>query len=132
MRHFARVSIVVMSLLFLLALVAQYNDPDPLRWMAIYGAAAAAGVLLLGGRLPRWLPVVVGLVALIWATALAPGVVGRVAPGDLFREVTMASAAIEEAREMIGLLIVAGWMLVLFAAAPRSRVAARGCSVRSP
>lgn len=128
MRHFVRVSTVVMSLLFLLALVAQYNDPDPLRWMAIYGAAAAAGLLLLGGRLPRWLPVVVGLVALVWATALAPGVVGRVAPGDLFREVTMASAAIEEAREMVGLLIVAGWMLVLFAAAPRCGVAA----LRSP
>jgi CheY-like chemotaxis protein len=108
-----------------MALSAYASDEDRAR-------ALAAGVLLLGGRLPRWLPVVVGLVALIWATALAPGVVGRVAPGDLFREVTMASAAIEEAREMIGLLIVAGWMLVLFAAAPRSRVAARGCSVRSP
>lgn len=117
MRRFMRVSTVVMGLLFLLALVAQYNDPDPLGWMAIYGAAAVACLLLLGGRLPRWLPAFVGLVALIWAATLAPGVVGRVAPGDLFREVTMASPAIEEAREMIGLLIVASWMLVLFGVA---------------
>lgn len=109
----------LMGLLFLLALAAQYNDPDPLRWMAMYGAAALACLLALGGRLPSWLPPLVGLGALVWAATLAPGVVGRVAPGDPFREVAMASPAIEEAREMVGLLIVALWMLVLLGAARR-------------
>lgn len=109
----------VMGLLFLLAVVAQYNDPDPLRWMAIYGAAALACLLALRRRLPRWLPALVGLAALVWAALLLPAVLGQVAPGDLFRAVGMASLAIEEARETIGLLIVAGWMGVLLATTPR-------------
>lgn len=117
--RFVRALTVLIGVFFLLAVVVQYNDPDPLRWMAIYGAAAVACLLLLRGGLPRWLPALVGLVALVWAATLTPGVVGQVAPGDLFREVKMASPAVEEAREMIGLLIVAVWMLVLFVVAPR-------------
>lgn len=117
----------VMGLLFLLALVLQYNDPDPLPWMAIYGAAALCCLLALGGRLSRWLPVLVGLAALAWAAVLAPGVVGKVGPRDLFREVSMATPAIEEGREMVGLLIVALWMLVLLAGTGRGR-RARGAA----
>jgi hypothetical protein len=112
---------VVMGCLFLLALAVQYNDPDPVRWMAIYGAAALACLLAFLRRLRRWMPLVVGLVALAWAATLAPGVVGRVSPGDLFREIPMGSTVIEEGREMVGLLIVAAWMLVLLMAAGRRR-----------
>ena len=119
MRRGMRVPTILMGLLFLVAVALQYNDPDPVQWMAIYGAAALACLLALRGRLPRWLPALVGLAALVWAAALAPRVVGQVAPGELFREMGMATLAIEEAREMGGLLIVAIWMLVLLAAAPR-------------
>ncbi len=121
-----RAAAAVMGLLFLLAVAVQYNDPDPLQWMAIYGAAALACLLAVRGRLPRWLPAVVGVIALGWAAALAPRVVGQVAPGDLFREAGMATLAIEEAREMLGLLIVAGWMLVLLAMRPGRRAPVRG------
>ncbi len=114
-----RVLTVFMAVVFLLALLVQYNDPDPLEWMAIYGAAALACVFALAGRLPRWAPLVIGVVAAIWAAALAPRAVGQVAASDLFREVGMMSPAVEEARETIGLLIVAAWMLVLAAVAPR-------------
>jgi hypothetical protein len=110
---------VLMGILFLLAVAAQYNDPDPVQWMAIYGAAALTCLLALRGRLPRWLPVLVGLAALVWAATLAPQVVGRTAPGELFREAGMATLAVEEARELLGLLIVAVWMLVLLTATPR-------------
>ena len=44
---------------------------------------------------------------------LAPGVVGRVSPAELFQSYTMTSEAVEEGREMGGLLIVAAWMGVL-------------------
>ncbi|HEX8693799.1 MAG TPA: transmembrane 220 family protein [Longimicrobium sp.] len=107
-----------MAALFVFAAAVQYNDPDPLRWMALYLAAAAACGLAAAGRLPRWLPAAVGLAALAWAAALAPGVWGRVRPGDLFAEWEMANTAVEEARETGGLLIVAAWMLVL-AVVPR-------------
>jgi hypothetical protein len=34
-----RVANAVMTLLFLVATFVQYNDPDPIRWMAIYGSS---------------------------------------------------------------------------------------------
>jgi hypothetical protein len=40
-------------------------------------------------------------------------VVGRVSVGELFQSYRMTSEAVEEAREMGGLLIVAAWMSVL-------------------
>jgi hypothetical protein len=108
-----------MAILFLFAVAVQYNDPDPLRWMAIYGLAALACGLWLARRLPRWMPAVVGISALGWAATLAPGVVGRVSIGDLFESYAMKSAPVEEAREMGGLLIVAAWMAVLVLVACR-------------
>jgi hypothetical protein len=56
-----------MAALFLFAAAVQYNDPDPLRWMAVYGLAALACVLSLARRLPRVVPVLVGLGAVAWA-----------------------------------------------------------------
>jgi hypothetical protein len=101
----------VMAVLFGIAAVLQYNDPDPLRWMAIYGAAGLA--CLFAGQLPRAAPAIIGLGALAWAATLAPGVVGRVSIGELFESYAMKSEPVEEAREMGGLLLVTAWMAVL-------------------
>ncbi len=114
-----RIATAAMALIFALALVVQYNDPDPWRWMALYGAAAGACLLAIRGAASRWLAAAVAVAATVWAASLAPAVAGRVAPGDLFREVGMASLEIEEAREMVGLLLVAAWMLVLLFTARR-------------
>ncbi|MFL5384511.1 MAG: transmembrane 220 family protein [Longimicrobiaceae bacterium] len=103
----------VMAALFVFAAAVQYNDPDPLRWMAIYLASAAACVLALLRRRPRWLPVVVGLAALAWAATLSPHVLGRVGMGEMVQAWEMKDVRVEEGREMYGLLIVAGWMAVL-------------------
>jgi hypothetical protein len=110
----------VMSVLFLVAVAVQHNDPDPIRWMAIYGLAGLACALALAGRLPRVVPVLVGVAALAWAATIAPGVVGRVSVGELFESYAMKSAPVEEAREMGGLLIVTAWMGVLALVGSRS------------
>ena len=52
-----------MAVLFAFAAAVQCNDPDPLRWMAMYGLAMLACGLALAGRLPRLLPALAGLVA---------------------------------------------------------------------
>jgi hypothetical protein len=104
-----------MAALFTFAAAVQYNDPDPLRWMAVYGLAAVACVLAVTGRLPRLLPGLLGLGALLWAGTLAPGVVGRVSVGELFQSYGMRSETVEEGREMGGLLIVTAWMGALLA-----------------
>lgn len=117
-----------MGLLFLFAVAVQYNDPDPLRWMALYGAAAAASLLVAWrGQAPIGLPAATCLLALVWAAWIGPPVLGRVSSGELFAEFEMASPVIEEAREAVGLLIVAGWMAVVLLASglrPREPVRA--------
>ena len=100
-------------LMFVFSVVVQVNDPDPLPWMAIYGAAALACLLSLLGKLPWWLAVITGLIALAWAATIAPRVVGQVPFMDMFAEFEMRDIAVEESREMYGLLLIGGWMAVL-------------------
>ena len=112
----------LMALLFLFAAAVQYNDPDPIQWMAIYGAAAvvSAWAALRRSGLPSWAPGLVGLAAFVWACTIAPRALGKVNPLAMFKSWEMKNVAIEENREMFGLLIVAAWMLVLFIARLRA------------
>jgi hypothetical protein len=108
-----------MALLFLLGAAVQYNDPDPLRWIAIYAAAAVACALGAARRLPRWLPIVTGATALISAVTLAPGAFPNVRIPEMFAAWEMANTRIEEAREMYGLLLIAIYMGVLALTRPK-------------
>ena len=107
-------------LMFALSVAVQFNDPDPIRWAAIYGAAALVCLLSLMRRVKKWQPLVVGAAALIWAASIAPRVVGRVDPKSMFSAWEMKDSGIEESREMYGLLLVAFWMGVVAARAARS------------
>jgi hypothetical protein len=100
-------------LMFAFSVVVQFNDPDPWRWAAMYGAATFACALTLAHRQRWWFPVVVGLVALAWAATLAPRVLGNVPFLSMFEAFEMKDAGVEESREMYGLLMIAGWMAVL-------------------
>lgn len=95
------------SALFLLAAGLQWNDPDPARWMAAYGLAAAlAGAAALGhwGRLPN------AAAALVFGAGfgmLLPSLFG--AEAAAFTSFNMQAASHEAPREAIGLLLCAGW-----------------------
>jgi hypothetical protein len=104
----------LMTAAFLLSVVVQYNDPDPLQWMGIYGAAAvaAAWAALRPGSYPWWYPAVVGAVALAWCSRLLPQVIGKVRIPELFASWEMKNARVEVAREAGGLLIVTVWMAI--------------------
>ena len=108
-----KVADALFLLMFVFSVVVQVNDPDPLAWMAMYGAAAIACLLSLLGRVPWWFAVLVGLVALGWAATLAPRVLGNVPFLSMFAEFEMKDIGVEESREMYGLLIIAGWMAVI-------------------
>jgi hypothetical protein len=103
----------VMTAAFLFSVAVQYNDPDPVRWMLIYGLAALACILHLRDRLRWYLPTAVGATAFGWAASLVPDVIGKTTFGDMFQSFHMINSVVEEAREMGGLLIVAAWMAVL-------------------
>lgn len=114
-----------MALLFLLGAAVQYNDPDPLQWMAIYIAAAAACALAATGKLRWWFAAIVALVAFAWAATLAPRAFPNVRIGEMFGAWEMANTRIEEGREMYGLLLIAIYMTVLTIVQLRRRRAAR-------
>lgn len=101
------------ALLFALAVIVNLNDPDPLAWVLIYGAAAWTSFLAVLGRPSRALASAVAAVALLWAATIVPRVVGKVPFGDMFGAWEMQNAGIEESREMYGLLLIAFWMALI-------------------
>jgi len=102
---------IVFGLLFLFAVIVQYNDPDPIRWMAIYLAGAVASFWSARGNVPLYFVWGVLAVAVVWAATLVPAVV-RQMPSlfDLAGRFQMMSPGVEETRECGGLLITAAWM----------------------
>jgi len=110
----------VMCALFLLSVVVQWNDPDPVRWMAIYGAAfAICLVLAIRGRIPAAAPLSVMAVAVAWSLATMGGGPAVNAYSHMFDAWEMKSLPVEEAREATGLLIVGVWMIVIVVAQRR-------------
>ncbi len=108
-----RIANWVMIAAFLFSVAVQYNDPDPVRWILIYGLAALACILKVRRRLRWYFPAAVGVTAFGWAASIAPRVIGKTAFGEMFQAFEMINSVVEEAREMGGLLIVAAWMVVL-------------------
>jgi len=106
---------VVMALLFSVSVAVQHNDPDPLVWMAIYGAALVCCVLSVADRLPWQLSAVITVVAFLWGASLAPEAIGKTSLSEMTAEwhMTVAGGAVEAGREMGGLLIVGVWTAVL-------------------
>jgi hypothetical protein len=105
---------LLMTLLFAFAAALQYNDPDPLRWIAVYGVACALSLAVaLGRRVPIVMPPAVAVVALAWAARIVFGGPAASEYGHMFDAWEMKSPSVEEAREASGLLLVGAWMTVL-------------------
>lgn len=112
-----RVANAALGLLFVFSVAVQYNDPDPVRWMVIYGLAALACVAWerrLASRLRFAVPAVAAAWAVAWGRTVHLGVPAWTALTDW----QMHAQGSEELRETCGLALVAGWTLLL-AARPR-------------
>jgi hypothetical protein len=103
----------LMALLLAFAAAVNFNDPDPIRWVAIYGAACVLSIAIAvtGGMPPVW-PAAVAVIALAWGVSLAARVPSLEVYTHMFDEWEMKSPTIEEAREACGLFIVAVWMAI--------------------
>lgn len=97
----------IVMVLFAAAAVVQYNDPDPVLWMIVYGAAALCCALYLGGWRPRLFSVVLSGAYVVGALYVLP----RVLSGVGFLDPTGQEmiGVTESGREMMGLLLAAGW-----------------------
>jgi hypothetical protein len=109
----------VMAALLAVCVVLQYNDPDPTRWMLMYGAATIVAALLPAKK--QLVPVgfIVAAIALAWAAYLLYAVWGRMDVGDLASKMSEKGGAVEEGREAGGLAIAGVWLV--FASAFRRR-----------
>jgi hypothetical protein len=124
-RNVWRLLDAVFALLFVLAVIVNLNDPDPIAWVLIYAAAAWTSFLAVLGRPSRALASAVAAVALLWAATIVPRVVGQVPFGDMFAAWEMQNAGVEESREMYGLLLIALWMAVIALRGRRRRYLTR-------
>jgi hypothetical protein len=100
-----------MAAYFAMCVGLQYNDPDPIRWMAIYGAAMVFSIFLPSKKQLALPGIAVGLIATLWGAYLAYRVWGVVALSDLANKMSEKGGAVEEEREAGGLLIEAVWIL---------------------
>jgi len=95
--------------LFLWSAYVQLNDPDPLRWIAIYTVAALVCIVPAakrGGAVSAWL---VSSVATAWAFWLAPDAMQLNNLSDLTASMQADRPELEAAREALGLAIVSIW-----------------------
>ena len=100
---------ILFLVIYLLCAAVQYNDPDALAWITLYLSAAAMCAARLRKRLPEWLPSLLLIVSLLWMGALLPNIIGQVSPRDVAASISMQTSAVEEAREIGGLFLVAFW-----------------------
>ena len=103
----------VMVAIFLLCVILQYNDPDALLWMIIYGLSALVCFLFLFAHLNWSFPALMALGTFGAALYLAPQVIGKVSFAEIFGSMYMKNLTVEKAREMGGLIIIAIWMTIL-------------------
>lgn len=104
-----------LAVLFSLSVGLQVNDPDPLRWMVIYGAAALVVAALPWFRGASAAGAAVGIVAAAWGAYLGSQVVGTIGFSDLFLKMSEKGGAVEVGREAGGLVIIAVTLLALSA-----------------
>ena len=96
---------VIFGLLCLVSAILQYNDPDPLLWILIYGVTAFVSFAFAFSRISYLIPFIFGILFLIGTFYVFPETFEgfEIGKGDIKN--------IEEGREAFGLLILA---LVMF------------------
>lgn len=107
-----------MFLAFLISVALQYNDPDALRWMVMYGAAAGATMAWELAWAVRANAAVIAVVALGWGTDIAWRMKLEVPFLEAVTDWGMHAGGSEEIREVGGLVIVGLWMVVIALVAP--------------
>ncbi len=107
----------VLAGVFVLFAAVQYNDPDPLRWMLLYGATATVFVgAALGWPVTRRLAGSVAILSLIFLLRLVPDFWHWIQEGmpSIVETMKAEKPLVELVREFLGALLCllgCGWML---------------------
>lgn len=104
---------MIFLILYVLSAAVQYNDSDALLWAIIYLASAGMCAAQFRRNPPRWLPRVLLSISVVWIVFLLPSLIGKVSVEEILASVSMKTTAVEEAREIGGLILVGFWAGVL-------------------
>ena len=98
----------ILCLLFIFSAALQFNDPDPIQWVAIYGLAAVISGFAVVGKYNKAIILFGIVVCIIWMATLIPGVQDWVEKGmpSITGSMKAESPHVEYMREFLGLFIV--------------------------
>jgi hypothetical protein len=95
--------------MFLSFTVVQFNDPDPILWIAIYGAMVVVSIMAFFNKYSKALMIALAIGYCIYAVLLFPSAITWMKSADrslLFDDIAkMQYPYIEETREFLGLVI---------------------------
>lgn len=94
-----KLTAILFGLVFLSFIALQYNDPDPMIWMIVYGIAALLCFAIAAGK---------ATTGILWAAAAVFAAGGIIMWPERFEGVSIGGGDIkniEEARESLGLFI---------------------------
>ncbi|GAB4431946.1 MAG: hypothetical protein OHK0011_14770 [Turneriella sp.] len=115
--YFRLVFLALATAYFVFAAAVQYNDPDPLHWMALYGLTALCCIAALSGKTWTWLLWMLCGMSLTEMLITAGGLITWIAHGPdnlLYTPMTADRPWIEQSREFLGAAInlaVVGYLL---------------------
>ena len=102
-----KITKLILSILFALFALAQYNDPDSLIWILVYLFVAIVSFLAFKGIYNRILLIVAISILLIWLGFLFPGFINWLQEGmpTIVDEMKTTKPHIEIVREFLGLFL---------------------------
>ena len=113
-----RILSLVFALLFFTFAALQWNDPDPLLWILIYGYVAVVALLDFLNKTINPLIILISVIAgFLYSFFYLPGLIDlldRGAIDQLAEEMHASTTYIEESREFLGLLIALGVLLFYY------------------
>ena len=114
--HYMSVWYKIIAVIFALFALVQYNDPDPVQWMLIYGGVSLNATLMVVRKPVKVLIWVFFLVSGLWCLSLFPHFLNWLNTGCPSIVTTMKAEKpwVELTREFLGLLLAFlanGWLL---------------------
>ena len=100
---------ILFALIFLSFVYVQFNDPDPILWITIYGSMVVICAMAAFNQYPKRIYIILLVLFIGYSTLYIPSVITWLKQDDLtdlFDEIAkMEHLYIEESREFLGLMI---------------------------
>lgn len=104
---------IISCLLFILFTYTQFNDPDPVLWISIYGTIALILFISLFTPINNYILLIIACFLIVYSAILIPEIINWIKKGmpSIVETMEAGKAHIEYTREFFGILIC---LLTLF------------------